>query len=102
MRSDAAMARPGERTDGDAGTAKRHALAWSRDGWRILASRAPAPPAGPQPAFTPCAMPTRLATIGVPSLSGTLVPTVLSQSNLPGLELLHRGKVRDVHAFGAD
>ena len=47
-------------------------------------------------------MPTRLATIGVPSLSGTLVPTVLSQSNLPGLELLHRGKVRDVHAFGAD
>jgi phosphoribosylaminoimidazole-succinocarboxamide synthase len=30
------------------------------------------------------------------------VPTVLSQSNLPGLELLHRGKVRDVHALGAD
>lgn len=30
------------------------------------------------------------------------VPTVLSQSNLPGLELVHRGKVRDVYALGAD
>jgi phosphoribosylaminoimidazole-succinocarboxamide synthase len=30
------------------------------------------------------------------------VPTVLSQSNLPGLPLLHRGKVRDVYAVGAD
>ncbi|NCT67673.1 MAG: phosphoribosylaminoimidazolesuccinocarboxamide synthase [Rhodanobacteraceae bacterium] len=30
------------------------------------------------------------------------MPTVLSQSNLPGLELLHRGKVRDVYALGAD
>jgi phosphoribosylaminoimidazole-succinocarboxamide synthase len=27
------------------------------------------------------------------------VPTVLSQSNLPGLELVHRGKVRDVYAL---
>jgi len=30
------------------------------------------------------------------------VPTVLSQSQLPGLELLHRGKVRDVYALGTD
>jgi phosphoribosylaminoimidazole-succinocarboxamide synthase len=30
------------------------------------------------------------------------VPTVLSQSNLPGLDLIHRGKVRDVYALGAD
>ena len=30
------------------------------------------------------------------------VPTVLSQSNLPGLELIHRGKVRDVYALGSD
>ena len=30
------------------------------------------------------------------------MPTVLPQSNLPGLELIHRGKVRDVHALGAD
>jgi phosphoribosylaminoimidazole-succinocarboxamide synthase len=29
------------------------------------------------------------------------VPTVLSQSNLPGLELVHRGKVRDVYALSA-
>jgi phosphoribosylaminoimidazole-succinocarboxamide synthase len=29
------------------------------------------------------------------------VPTVLSQSNLPGLDLIHRGKVRDVYALGA-
>jgi phosphoribosylaminoimidazole-succinocarboxamide synthase len=28
-----------------------------------------------------------------------LVPTVLPQSNLPGLELIHRGKVRDVYAL---
>jgi phosphoribosylaminoimidazole-succinocarboxamide synthase len=27
------------------------------------------------------------------------VPTVLSQSNLPGLDLIHRGKVRDVYAL---
>ncbi|HEU0276852.1 MAG TPA: phosphoribosylaminoimidazolesuccinocarboxamide synthase [Rhodanobacteraceae bacterium] len=27
------------------------------------------------------------------------MPTTLSQSNLPGLELLHRGKVRDVYAL---
>jgi phosphoribosylaminoimidazole-succinocarboxamide synthase len=27
------------------------------------------------------------------------VPTVLSESNLPGLELIHRGKVRDVYAL---
>jgi phosphoribosylaminoimidazole-succinocarboxamide synthase len=27
------------------------------------------------------------------------VPTTLLQSNLPGLELIHRGKVRDVHAL---
>jgi phosphoribosylaminoimidazole-succinocarboxamide synthase len=30
------------------------------------------------------------------------VPTVLLQSHLPGLELVHRGKVRDVYALGAD
>ncbi|HEY0232224.1 MAG TPA: phosphoribosylaminoimidazolesuccinocarboxamide synthase [Dokdonella sp.] len=29
------------------------------------------------------------------------MPTVLSQSNLPGLDLIHRGKVRDVYALGA-
>ena len=27
------------------------------------------------------------------------VPTTLLQSNLPGLELIHRGKVRDVDAL---
>ena len=30
------------------------------------------------------------------------MPTTLLQSDLPGLELLHRGKVRDVYALGAD
>ncbi len=30
------------------------------------------------------------------------VSTVLSQSNLPGLKLIHRGKVRDVYALNAD
>ena len=30
------------------------------------------------------------------------MPTVLLQSNLPGLELIHRGKVRDVYALGTD
>ncbi len=30
------------------------------------------------------------------------MPTVLSQSNLPGLDLIHRGKVRDVYALNAD
>ncbi|MDR2011972.1 MAG: phosphoribosylaminoimidazolesuccinocarboxamide synthase [Rhodanobacter sp.] len=30
------------------------------------------------------------------------MPTVLSQSYLPGLELIHRGKVRDVYALNAD
>ena len=30
------------------------------------------------------------------------MPTVLSQSDLPGLELVHRGKVRDVYALSAD
>jgi phosphoribosylaminoimidazole-succinocarboxamide synthase len=30
------------------------------------------------------------------------VPTVLSESNLPGLDLIHRGKVRDVYALSAD
>ena len=29
------------------------------------------------------------------------MPTVLSQSNLPGLDLVHRGKVRDVYALSA-
>jgi phosphoribosylaminoimidazole-succinocarboxamide synthase len=29
------------------------------------------------------------------------VPTVLSQSNLPGFDLVHRGKVRDVYALSA-
>jgi phosphoribosylaminoimidazole-succinocarboxamide synthase len=32
----------------------------------------------------------------------SIVPTVLSQSNLPGLDLIHRGKVRDVYALSAD
>jgi phosphoribosylaminoimidazole-succinocarboxamide synthase len=31
-----------------------------------------------------------------------IVPTTLAQSNLPGLELLHRGKVRDVYALPND
>ena len=30
------------------------------------------------------------------------MPTVFPQSNLPGLDLIHRGKVRDVYALGAD
>ncbi len=30
------------------------------------------------------------------------MPTILPQSNLPGLELIHRGKVRDVYALSAD
>lgn len=30
------------------------------------------------------------------------MPTVLARSDLPELELLHRGKVRDVYALGAD
>jgi phosphoribosylaminoimidazole-succinocarboxamide synthase len=30
------------------------------------------------------------------------VPTTLPQSNLPGLELIHRGKVRDVYALSDD
>ncbi len=30
------------------------------------------------------------------------MPTTLSQSNLPGLELIHRGKVRDVYALSED
>ncbi len=30
------------------------------------------------------------------------MPTVLSESNLPGLDLIHRGKVRDVYALGVD
>jgi phosphoribosylaminoimidazole-succinocarboxamide synthase len=30
------------------------------------------------------------------------VPTTLLQSNLPGLELIHRGKVRDVYALSGD
>ena len=34
-------------------------------------------------------------------LQEVLVPTVLSQSNLPGLDLIHRGKVRDVYALDA-
>ena len=35
-----------------------------------------------------------------PSRHGTaVVPTTLPQSNLPGLELIHRGKVRDVYAL---
>ena len=29
------------------------------------------------------------------------MPTVLSQSNLPGLDLIHRGKVRDVYALSS-
>ena len=30
------------------------------------------------------------------------VPTTLSASDLPGLDLVHRGKVRDVYALDAD
>ena len=30
------------------------------------------------------------------------MPTTLSESNLPGLNLIHRGKVRDVYALSAD
>ena len=30
------------------------------------------------------------------------MPTVLSESNLPGLDLIHRGKVRDVYALGVE
>ena len=30
------------------------------------------------------------------------MPTTLLQSELPGLELLHRGKVRDVYALPGD
>ncbi|MGN6191840.1 MAG: phosphoribosylaminoimidazolesuccinocarboxamide synthase, partial [Rhodanobacteraceae bacterium] len=30
------------------------------------------------------------------------MPTTLLQSELPGLELLHRGKVRDVYALSGD
>ena len=37
-----------------------------------------------------------------PLAIGIAVPTVLSQSNLPGLDLVHRGKVRDVYALSAD
>jgi len=38
-----------------------------------------------------------------PELADVLkVPTTLLQSNLPGLELIHRGKVRDVYALSAD
>lgn len=36
---------------------------------------------------------------GSPSSSEPTVPTTLSQSDLPGLELIHRGKVRDVYAL---
>src|SRR6201988_4034472 len=39
------------------------------------------------------------ATIAAPAPRSDRVPTVLSQSNLPGLELVHRGKVRDVYAL---
>jgi phosphoribosylaminoimidazole-succinocarboxamide synthase len=48
------------------------------------------------------AVPCGAATIGVRKFRIACVPTVLSQSNLPGLELIHRGKVRDVYALGAD
>ena len=30
------------------------------------------------------------------------MPTTLSSSHLPGLDLVHRGKVRDVYALSAD
>ena len=36
---------------------------------------------------------------GSPPSSEPPVPTTLSQSDLPGLELIHRGKVRDVYAL---
>src|SRR5512142_840457 len=35
------------------------------------------------------------------SLRSLPVPTTLLQSNLPGLNLIHRGKVRDVYALSA-
>ena len=44
---------------------------------------------------------TDAATIAAPASRSDRVPTVLSQSNLPGLELVHRGKVRDVYALSA-
>jgi phosphoribosylaminoimidazole-succinocarboxamide synthase len=34
-----------------------------------------------------------------PAAEAAAVPTTLSQSNLPGLPLIHRGKVRDVYAL---
>ncbi len=34
-------------------------------------------------------------------LSASTMPTTLSQSDLPGLDLIHRGKVRDVYALSA-
>jgi phosphoribosylaminoimidazole-succinocarboxamide synthase len=43
------------------------------------------------------------ATIGSFLTCGAdVVPTSLLQSNLPGLELIHRGKVRDVYALSED
>jgi phosphoribosylaminoimidazole-succinocarboxamide synthase len=40
-----------------------------------------------------------MATAPFPSLEPHVVPTTLLQSDLPGLELIHRGKVRDVIAL---
>src|SRR5690242_15572030 len=43
----------------------------------------------------------RSFTITLPTRN-TLMPTILHASHLPGLELLHRGKVRDVYALPND
>src|SRR6185437_11740316 len=42
-----------------------------------------------------------VATMRVSRLRSAAVPTTLLESDLPGLELLHRGKVRDVYALSA-
>ncbi len=36
-----------------------------------------------------------------PASSANAMPSVLYQSDLPGLDLVHRGKVRDVYALDA-
>ena len=43
-----------------------------------------------------------IATMHVSCLRSDAVPTTLLESELPGLELLHRGKVRDVYALPND
>src|SRR5690348_15416308 len=48
------------------------------------------------------ACPKHIATMRVCHPRSEAVPTTLLQSELPGLELLHRGKVRDVYALSGD